>query len=107
MVPKELASAELDRSFGFTKGAPVMRIDALTDARRIPCVDGNAFQDVGTKLYHTGKDPLQQHPISDPEIENRMTAAALRILSSHECPADFYDWLGLTPEATNDIRENN
>ena len=108
MVPKELASAELDRSFGFTKGAPVMRIDALTDARRIPCADGKVFLDVGTRLYHTEKDPLQQHPIRDPDIENRMTAAALRILSSHECPADFYDWFGLNhPDSAKDIRDNN
>lgn len=96
MTPNELATAELDRTFGFTKGAPVLRIDALTTARRIPCVDGAQFQDVGTRLYHTKEDPGQLNPIEDPAIEERMVTALLRILAEHEAPSDFYEWFGIT-----------
>lgn len=103
MVPEELATAELDRSFKFTKGAPVMRIDALTNARRIPCVDGAKFQDIGTRLYHTKKDPLQQNPISNSEIEARLLSALLRVLEDHEAPNDFYEWFGLTQSERTEL----
>ncbi len=96
MVPKELATAVLDRSFGFTKGAPVMRIDALTDARRIPCVDDNVFVDIGTRLFDTENDPYQESPIEDAEIENRMLTEMVRILAEHECPPDFYEWFSIS-----------
>lgn len=96
MVPEELATAELDRSFGFTQGAPVMRIDALTTARRIPCVDGQAFQDIGTRLFHSKHDPQQQNPVQDPATEARMQAAILTILEAHEAPSEFYDWFGFS-----------
>lgn len=95
MVPEELASAQLDRSFSFTKGAPVLRIDALTTARRIPCVDGRHFQDIGTRLFHTQSDPTQQDPIDDKAVEDRLIAAMLGILEDHEAPPEFYDWFGI------------
>lgn len=99
MVPEELATAELDRSFQFTKGAPVMRIDALTTARRIPCVDGNTFQDVGTRLFHTRTDPLQHRPIRDEAVEARLLGSALEILKAHEAPPDYYEWFGIRSDA--------
>lgn len=100
MVPEELATAELDRSFAFTKGAPVLRIDALTTSRRIPCVDGQGFQDIGTRLFHTRNDPKQQNPIRDTEIEERMLGAMLRILAQHEAPTEFYQWFGIAQPGT-------
>ena len=102
MVPEELASAELDRSFTFTKGAPVLKIDALTTARRIPIVDRNYFRDIGTRLFHTAVDPGQKNTIEDVYVEERMTSAMLRILSEHECPSEFYDWFGLSAIESQD-----
>jgi len=95
MAPQELATAKLVEPFEFTKGAPMLRIDALTDARRIPCVDGKKFQDLGRRLFHTKVDPLQEKPINDPATRKRLFKAMIRILSEHECPSEFYAWFGI------------
>ena len=95
MEPKELATAELDRSFSFTKGAPLMRIDALTDARRIPLIDGKQLFDCGTQLFHSREDPAQQSPIRDASIEARLLDGLLDVLRAHETPPEFYAWFGL------------
>lgn len=108
MTPKELKTAELDRSFEFTKGAPVLKINAMTDSRRIPCVDNNYIRNVGTRLYHTAHDPSQENPIRDFDVEHRMLNAILRILADHECPPDFYEWFGINQVAsTGELAVNN
>lgn len=53
----EMQTAQLVEAFDFTKGMPVLKIDALMDARRIPMHDGERFQDVGTRLYDLEADP--------------------------------------------------
>ncbi len=47
----EIETARMAGPFDFTKGMPLMRIDALADAKRIPVQDGQDFGDVGTALY--------------------------------------------------------
>jgi len=95
MSIEELKTAELTREFKFTKGAPVMKIDALKDARRIPVVDKRVIENLGTKLFDTKTDPAQDHPIEDLKIEARLKAGLVRALQLHECPSEIYDRLGL------------
>jgi hypothetical protein len=95
MSIEELKTAELTREFKFTKGAPVMKIDALKDARRIPVVDKRVIENLGTKLFATKTDPAQDHPIEDLKIEARLKAGLVRALQLHECPSEIYDRLGL------------
>ena len=71
----EMQTAALVPPFDFTKDMPVMRIDALKDARRIPIHDNKLFDpDVGTTLYDLATDPRQQKPFRDAAIERRFLA---------------------------------
>jgi hypothetical protein len=68
----EMKTAKLAPPFDFTKDMPVLRIDALKDARRIPMHDNKRFDPhVGTTLYDLAADPAQLKPFRDPLIERR------------------------------------
>ena len=97
MSMAELETAELVPAFGFTKGAPLLRIDALRDAQRIPNADRRRFQDLGTRLFDTEADPEQERPFSDPEIEARLRRGMAEVLGAHECPPEIFDRIGLVP----------
>lgn len=85
----ELQTATLADPFDFTKQMPVLRIDALKDARRIPIHDGQKFQDVGTRLYDLEKDPAQDNPIHDPRVERRFQDGIRAVLAAHDAPAEL------------------
>ena len=54
----EMKTAKLREPFDFTKGMPILQIDALMDARRIPIHDNKKFEPgVGTTLYDLQADP--------------------------------------------------
>ncbi len=98
MTSAELATAELVRDFSFTKEMPVMRIDALRDARRIPNVDKRVFENLGTQLFDLAADPAQQTPISDPLAEARLQAGIVEVLTAHDAPHELYARYGLVRE---------
>ena len=91
----EMQSAELVRPFEFTKDMPVMKIDALMDARRIPMHDDKRFHDTGTRLFDLESDPDQEKPFRDPDLETRLQEGLIRVLAAHECPQEIYRRLGL------------
>ncbi|MEF2074625.1 sulfatase [Consotaella aegiceratis] len=93
---EELRTARLAPPFDFTKGAPLLGIDALKDAKRVPNNDGISFEDPGTQLYHLGRDPAQEHPIEDEAVSQRLYRGMLRELRAHDSPAEIYDWYGLS-----------
>jgi arylsulfatase A-like enzyme len=95
MSVAELQTAELCRDFGFTKGMPVLRIDALRDARRIPNVDGRVFESYGTQLFDLSADPRQLTPIRDGGIEARLKAGIAAVLRAHEAPPELFARYGL------------
>ncbi len=91
----EMQSARFAGPFDFTKDMPVMQIDALMDARRIPMHDGQFFQDTGTRLFDLKNDPAQEKPFRDPDIEARMQEGLIGVLAAHACPQEIYGRLGL------------
>ena len=98
MSASELQSAELVRDFDFTKEMPVMRIDAMRDARRIPNVDGRVFENRGTQLFDLAVDPGQFAPLNAPEIEERLRLGMADVLSDHDAPHELYARYGLPRE---------
>lgn len=95
----EMQTAQLVEGFDFTQGMPILKIDALMDAARIPVHDGEAFQDIGTRLYDLAADPAQENPFRDDALEARFRAAITGILASHDCPTEIYGRYTLkTPE---------
>jgi arylsulfatase A-like enzyme len=95
----EMRTASLREPFDFTKGMPVLRIDALKDARRIPMHDGKLFDPgVGTTLYDIVADPKQLKPFRDETIERRIIAGMMREMRAHDVPAEIYTRYGLMPK---------
>ena len=95
MSMEELKTAELEWGFEFTKGAPLMKIDALKDSGRIPTIDGRVFENLGTRLYDSHSDPKQENPIQDAAIEARLKRGIVDVLAQHECPVEIYQRMGL------------
>jgi len=92
----EMKTMAIAPPFDFTKGMPVLRIDALKDARRIPIHDGKRFDpDVGTTLYDLATDPKQARPFRDAAIEARFHAGIAKALKDHHAPAEIYSRYGV------------
>ena len=96
----EMKTAVMAKPFDFTKGMPVMRIDALKDARRIPIHDNKKFDpDFGTTLYDLASDPKQLAPFRDAAIERRFHAGITRELRAHDAPTEIYARYDIRTEA--------
>ena len=94
----EMKTAKLRPPFDFTKEMPVMQIDALMDARRIPIHDNRKFEPgVGTTLFDLQADPKQERPFRDAAIERRFHAGMARVMRAHDTPAEIYGRYGIDP----------
>lgn len=88
----EMKTAQLRAPFDFTKGMPILKIDALMDARRIPIHDGKLFDPgVGTTLYDIQSDPKQLKPFRDAAIERRLLAGIADQMRAHDAPHELYE----------------
>lgn len=91
----ELRTARLTPPFDFTKGIPLLAIDALRGMARPPGNDGKGFEDLGTRLYDLARDPRQQDPIEDEAQRARLIELLVGELKAHDTPAEVYQWYGL------------
>jgi len=71
----------------FTKGAPVMRMEA----------DGNygGGHHYGDLLFDLEADPKQEHPIENDAIKERMERLMVELMRENDAPAEQYECLGL------------
>ena len=91
----ELADAELHPGFAFTKGAPVLKIPARSDAKRPP-MQGGGFDETQTRLFDLEVDPKQNNAFRNAEIESRICAAIAKEMLRHEAPTELFDRFSLT-----------
>jgi hypothetical protein len=95
-TPAEMKTSRLAGPFDFTKDMPILKIDALKDARRIPIHDNKLFDPgVGTTLYDLERDPKQERPFRDTALEERLASGIADVLSAHDTPPEFYARYGL------------
>ena len=95
-TPAEMKTSRLSEPFDFTKEMPILKIDALKDARRIPIHDDKLFDlGVGTTLYDLERDPTQTKPFRDSALEERIRTGIGQVLAAHDAPAEFYARYGL------------
>lgn len=87
--PRELQNAELCPGFKFTKGAPLLKVPALTDAKRSPRQGG--FVDSNTRLFDLAKDPDQSNPMRDEAVEARLCELIVAEMAKHETPDEIYE----------------
>jgi arylsulfatase A-like enzyme len=88
--PNEFEGARLAEPFSFTKGiAPLS----------LPACDwkvSNSHPDRGaTRLYDLAEDPLQKHPIENPELEAHFCATILEHFDKLDAPLEQRERLGL------------
>ncbi|KGE02298.1 sulfatase [Rhizobium sp. YS-1r] len=93
---EELRTARLAPPFDFTKGIPLLAIDALKGVPRPPGNDGKGFEDLGTRLYNVINDPKQEITVEDAGHQARLTRLLLGELATHDTPPEVYRWYGLT-----------
>jgi len=91
----ELRTARLAQPFDFTKGIPLLAIDALKGMPRPPGNDGKGFDDLGTRVYNLARDPRQGNPLTDKAQRSRLTQLMIDELKAHDTPAEVYEWYGL------------
>ena len=84
----ELQSMTVSEPFSFTKGCPLMKIDAGNGSR------SNAIS-FGTMLFDLEKDPKQEHPLDDPDVEKMMCEHLVRLMKENDAPEEQYRRLGL------------
>jgi arylsulfatase A-like enzyme len=87
----EMRTATLAEPFEFTKGTPTLRIDSARPAQ----ADGLKGEIAETRLYDLENDPLQEHPIDDPEVEKMMIAHLERLMRENNAPTEQFERLGL------------
>lgn len=98
---RELENASLYRGFDFTKGAPLMKIPALPDAKRSPRQGG--FAATESVLYDLDNDPYQTTSIVDAEIEARFCQGIVKEMKRHDAPAELYQRFDLDPDSVADL----
>ena len=91
---KEFEGAELTRDFQFTRGYPLMRLPALSDARRPPN-QGGRVDKTPSMLFDLKNDPGQNNSISDPDVEARFENELIRLMKINEAPPEAYRRLDL------------
>ncbi len=79
-------SIELASPFSFTKGCQAMKI---------PGRGRNGIHRFGTLLFDLQTDPMQEAPIDDPEVEQRMTQLLVRLMRECDAPQEQFERLGL------------
>lgn len=84
--PAEIREMELADPFSFTKGCRVMK---MKKADRIG--DTTSF---GTMLFDLEKDPAQERPIHDREVERRMRTYIREGMQRNDAPEELYRRMG-------------
>jgi len=82
-----LAQAELVGPFDFTKDCKLLKT---------PGQNTDFGMKQGTMLFDVEADPEQNHPLNDPELEQRMIDLMCRLMAETDAPEDQYLRLGLT-----------
>jgi arylsulfatase A-like enzyme len=85
---EEMRTAAMAPPFPFTKGCPVMRIDANPGR----WTDAHSF---GTLLFDQEADSKQEHPLDDRGIEKRMVELLIEEMRRNDAPKEQYERLGL------------
>ncbi|WP_299655999.1 sulfatase [uncultured Jannaschia sp.] len=96
--PEELASASLSPPMPFTKGVPVLRVDARPPIGEAG-FEAAARRPAASPLYDLTRDPGQEMPVDDPETKARLELLAVHHLVAHDAPVEIFKHYGLFDSA--------
>ena len=91
----ELREATLAPGFGFTKGAPLLKVPATPKSPVYFTHGPGGQKDTETVLFDLATDQGQQHPVQDAEVEARMVGHIRRLMEQNDAPPEAYRRLGL------------
>jgi len=88
--PGEFEGMELAAPFDFTKGCKTMKfpLKKASNGWRSP----HTF---GSLLFNVVDDPQQDHPLENPEVEERMIHEMVRLMKENDAPPEQFRRLGL------------
>lgn len=90
----EFAEAELVNDLPFANGYPVLKLNALNNARRPP-MQGGALADANNVLYDLQSDPTQSRPAS--EAPQHYIKALEHALTENNAPQELLRRFGFAP----------
>jgi hypothetical protein len=85
---ESLHHAEMSAPFSFTRGCPTLKIPA----QGWTAPGGSVLQ---TCLWDIESDPLQEQPLENPEIEQKMIGHLVRLMQECDAPPEQFERLGL------------
>jgi arylsulfatase A-like enzyme len=85
---EEMRTMQCHEGFSFTKGTPVMQIDAAT-------FKGTRAHKLGNILFDLENDPEQKNPIDDPKKESEMIELMKKLMHENDAPEEQYKRLGI------------
>lgn len=88
---EEMKDFEIAEPFSFTKGCRTMKIEVK---------NFNQHYRFGTLLFDIEKDPYQENPIVDSEIETRMANLMIELMKESDAPVEQFARVGLKSEGT-------
>lgn len=86
-----LKTMSISPPFSFTKGTPLMRLDAANDG----VVSDENANNYGDLLFDLENDPKQLNPIKDENIEKVMKKLMIKLMKENDCPFEQFERVGL------------
>ncbi|MDD3336140.1 MAG: sulfatase [Eubacteriales bacterium] len=102
---EEMRTAQLSAGFSFTKGCPVMKIQANRGLREdrltedslgtLAARDERYDQINQNWLFDIENDPDELHPLHDPKTEAHMLELMRQLMKKNEAPQEMYQYYGI------------
>lgn len=86
---EEMRTATMAPGFSYTKGTPVMKIEARPNPRFLHTLKG------GDMLFDLQNDPHQEHVLEDAEQSDRLLTAMTAAFEENDAPEEMYRRYGL------------
>ena len=86
---EEMRTATMVPGFSYTKGTPVMKIEARPNPRFLHTLKG------GDMLFDLQNDPHQEHVLEDAEQSDRLLTAMTAAFEENDAPEEMYSRYGL------------
>ena len=88
--PEELSQASLAPPFGFSKGAPLLKVPVTERSPMYKVYGPGALIENDTRLYDLDSDPGQETPVLDIEVERRMAEMMAELMRANQAPAEAF-----------------
>lgn len=91
---ESMRTVEIQPPFEFTKGCPVMKINAAVHQPKYFPGD-SYFAEMQTSLYDIDTDPHQEKPLDNKEVESAMLGHIKRLMKETDAPEEQYIRMGI------------